>query len=137
MQFDQKLFPQFTNLSPLNETAIDFLGIFAKQSIINSSGTMGVTNGSVGIYLKGVNDGVTTSAQFGLNTKGGLGATAKLKASLYTGRSTVMFEILGWKIEIGGSVDLGAIGGEATAYNASANFSALVGLGFVIRVQPE
>ena len=143
VQFDQKLFPQSTSLLPLNETATDFLGIFAKQSIINSTGSMGVTNGSVGIYLKGVNDGVTTSAQFGLNTKGGLGATAKLKASLYTGRSTVMFEILGWKIEIGGTVDLGAIGGEATfgfingTYNASANFSALIGLGFVIRVQPK
>ncbi len=143
VQSDQKVFPISPNLVPGTETATDYIGIFAKQSIINSSGTMGLTNGSEGIYLKGVNDVITTSSQIGINIKGGLGVTAKLKASAYTGRSTVMFEILGWTVEIGGTVDLGAIGGEASfgfingAYNASANLSALVGLGFVIRVQPN
>lgn len=143
VQIDHKVFPIYTGLVPKNEITTDYLGIFTKQSIVNGSTTMGLTNGPVGVYLKGVNDLGTTSAQFGINTKGGLGATAKLKASAYTGRSTLVFEVFGWTIEIGASVDIGAIGGEASIglingnYHCEASGALGIGLGLVFRAKPN
>ena len=128
---------------PSSGNALAATGFFYKSSLYNTSGKLGATNGVSSVYYKGVNDIGTATAQLSLNTKGGLGISGKLKAAAYTGRATYTFEMFGWTFEIGGTVDILGIGGEARFglidgyYTSELNVTAGIGLGFVIRAKPN
>ena len=120
------------------------LGGFAKVSIGNASGKIGVGNDNVALSLKGVGDGLTATAQAGIQYKNGAGLAAKAKAAVLSGRATAELELFGWQIEFGVSGDLLSVGAEAMigvfpdeGFTAKANVGAgLFGAGFVFRVKP-
>ena len=120
------------------------LGGFAKVSTGNASGKIGVGNDNVALSLKGVGDGLTATAQAGIQYKNGAGLAAKAKAAVLSGRATAELELFGWQIEFGVSGDLLSVGAEAMigvfpdeGFTAKANVGAgLFGAGFVFRVKP-
>ena len=120
------------------------LGGFAKVSTGNASGKIGVGNDNVALSLKGVGDGLTATAQAGIQYKNGAGLAAKAKAAVLSGRATAELELFGWQIEFGVSGDLLSVGAEAMigvfpdeGFTAIANVGAgLFGAGFVFRVKP-
>ena len=120
------------------------LGGFAKVSTGNASGKIGVGNNNVALSLKGVGDGLTATAQAGIQYKNGAGLAAKAKAAVLTGRVTAELELFGWQIEFGVSGDLLSVGAEVMigvfpdeGFTAKTNVSAgLFGAGFVFRVKP-
>jgi hypothetical protein len=120
------------------------LGGFAKVSTGNASGKIGVGNDNVALSLKGVGDGLTATAQAGIQYKNGAGLAAKAKAAVLSGRATAELELFGWQIEFGVSGDLLSVGAEAMigvfpneGFTAKASVGAgLFGAGFVFRVKP-
>ncbi len=120
------------------------LGGYAKISGLNANGKIGVGNNYTTVSLKGVGDGLTATAQAGLQYKDGLGLAAKAKAAVLSGRATIEFEFFDWQIEFGVSGDILSAGGEVMigvfpeeGFTAKANGGAgLVGGGFVFRVKP-
>ena len=120
------------------------LGGFAKVSTGNASGKIGVGNDNVALSLKGVGDGLTATAQAGIQCKNGAGLAAKAKAAVLSGRATAELELFGWQIEFGVSGDFLSVGAEAMigvfpdeGFTAKANVGAgLFGAGFVFRVKP-
>ena len=120
------------------------LGGFGKASIGNASGKIGIGNDDVTLSLKGVGDGLTATAQAGVQYKNGAGLAAKAKAAVLTGRATVELELFGWQIEFGVSGDLLSVGAEAIigvfpdeGFTAQANVgTGVFGGGFVLRVKP-
>ena len=121
------------------------LGGYAKVSAGNASGKVGIGNDDVALSLKGVGDGLTATAQAGIQYKDGAGLAVKAKAAVLTGRATAEFELFGWQIEFGVSGDLLSVGAEAMigvfpdeGFTAKANVGAgLFGGGFVFRVKPN
>ena len=120
------------------------LGGFAKVSAGNASGKIGIGNDDVALSLKGVGDGLTATAQAGVQYKNGAGLAVKAKAAVLTGRATTELELFGWQIEFGVSGDLLSVGAEAMigvfpdeGFIAKANVGAgLFGAGFVFRIKP-
>ena len=121
------------------------LGGYGKVSVGNSSGKIGIGNDNVALSLKGVGDGLTATAQAGIQYKDGAGLVAKAKASVLSGRATIELELFGWQIEFGVSGDLLSVGAEAMigvfpdeGFAVTANVGAgLFGGGFVFRVKPK
>ncbi len=120
------------------------LGGFAKVSTGNASGKIGIGNNNAALSLKGVGDGLTATAQAGIQYKNGAGLAAKAKAAVLSGRATAELELFGWQIEFGVSGDLLSVGAEAMigvfpneGFTAKASVGAgLFGAGFVFRVKP-
>ena len=120
------------------------LGGFAKVSTGNASGKIGIGNNNTALSLKGVGDGLTATAQAGIQYKNGVGLAAKAKAAVLSGRATAELELFGWQIEFGVSGDLLSVGAEAMigifpneGFTAKASVGAgLFGAGFVFRVKP-
>ena len=121
------------------------LGTFGKVSGGNASGKIGIGNDDVSLSLKGVGDGLTASAQAGIQYKKGAGLAAKAKADVLSGRITAELDLFGWQIEFGVSGDLLSAGAEAMigvfpdeGFTAKASVGAgLFGFGFVFRVKPN
>ena len=120
------------------------LGGFGKVSVGNASGKIGIGNDNVALSLKGVGDGLTATAQAGIQYQNGAGLAAKAKAAVLSGRATAELELFGWQIEFGVSGDLLSVGAEAMigvfpdeGFTAKASVGAgLFGGGFVFRVKP-
>ena len=119
------------------------MGGFAKASIVNTTGKVGLGNENLSASLKGVGDVLTARAQAGLATQNGLGVTAGARASVFSGRVTVEFQISNTQIELGVMGDAISAGVEASFgvfedgwYQASARASLGVGGGFVARIKP-
>ena len=89
------------------------LGAFGKVSVGNASGKVGIGNNDVSLSFKGVGDGLTASAQAGIQYKNGAGLAAKAKAAVLSGRVTAELDLFGWQIEFGVSGDLLSVGAEA------------------------
>ena len=89
------------------------LGKFGKASVGNASGKVGIGNDNVTLSLKGVGDGLTATAQAGIQCKNGAGLAAKAKAAVLSGRLTTELELFGWQIEFGVSGYLLSVGAEA------------------------
>lgn len=121
------------------------LGGFAKVSTGNASGKIGIGNKNVALSLKGVGDGLTATAQAGIQYKNGAGLAAKAKVAVLSGRATVELELFGWQIEFGVSGDLLSAGAEAMigvfpdeGFTAKASVGVgLFGGGFVFRVKSK
>lgn len=118
------------------------VGTFAKLSIVNATGRVGIGNDNVALSAKGVGDVLTASAQAGLKYQDGLGLTANAKAAVVSGRATWELSVWGWQVELGVTGDALSIGAEATigifdgAFEAKANASLGMGGGFVLRIKP-
>ena len=120
------------------------LGAFGKVSVGNASGKVGIGSNDVSLSFKGVGDGLTASAQAGIQYKNGAGLAAKAKAAVLSGRVTAELDLFGWQIEFGVSGDLLSVGAEAMigvfpneGFTAKASVGAgLFGAGFVFRVKP-
>lgn len=120
------------------------LGAFAKASMVNASGEVGVGNDNVSLSFKGVGDALTATAQAGIQYKDGFGVAAKAKAAVLSGRATTELELFGWQIEFGVSGDILSVGADAMfgvfpneGFVAKADVGlGLFGAGFVFRVKP-
>ena len=51
--------------------------------------------------MKQLGDGLTATAQAGIQYKNGAGLAAKAKAAVLSGRATAELELFGWQIEFG------------------------------------
>lgn len=119
-------------------------GVFAKASVGNTSGKIGLGNDIVALSLKGVCDGLTATAQAGVQYKNGVGLAARAKAAVLSGRVTAELELFGCQIEFGVSGDLLSVGAEAMigifpeeGFTAKASIGAgLLGGGLIFRVKP-
>ena len=120
------------------------LGVFGKVSAGNASGKVGIGNNNVALSLKGVGDGLTATAQAGVQYENGAGLAAKAKAAVLSGRATAELELFGWQIEFGVSGDLLSVGAEAMigvfpddGFTVKASVGAgILGGGFIFRVKP-
>jgi hypothetical protein len=120
------------------------LGGFAKDSVVNVTGRIGVGNDDVAASLKGVGDVLTATAQAGVQYRNGVGVAAKAKASVLSGRATVEFNVFGWEIEVGVTGDLLSAGAEVMAgyfpnegFKVKANASLGAGGGFLFRIRKK
>ena len=120
------------------------LGAFSKISVGNANGKVGIGNKDVSLSLKGVGDGLTASAQAGIQYKDGAGLAFKAKTAVLSGIVTAELDVFGWQIEFGVSGDLFSVGYEAMigvfpneGFTAKTSVGAgLFGAGFVFRVKP-
>ena len=120
------------------------LGAYGKVSVGNANGEIGIGNNDYSISIKGVGDGLTATAQAGLQYQTGIGFAARAKASVLTGRVSIELVMFDWEIEFGVSGDVLSVGAETMigifpdeGFVAQANAGAgLVGGGFVFRARP-
>ena len=120
------------------------LGLFGKASVGNASGKLGIGNSNISLSLKGVSDALTATAQGGVQYKDGAGVAVKVKAAVFSGRTTAELNVYGWQIEFGVSGDFLSVGAEGMVgvfpddgFTAKANAGlGLFGGGFVLRVKP-
>jgi len=132
-QLDQKLIPK-------NKNSTFLIGIFAKASIINFTGRVGVSKNRTSLSAKVSGDVLTASSQAGLSA---MGATFKVKAAMGSGSIRFAFEIFETQIEFGITGDILSIGAEATAgifddaFEVKANASCGIGGGFIVRIKPS
>ncbi|MBR5309495.1 MAG: hypothetical protein IKU42_00005 [Oscillospiraceae bacterium] len=120
------------------------IGIFGKISTGNATGKIGIKTDNTTISLKGVGDGLTGTAQAGMQYKDGFGLIGKAKASVLTGRTSIELEVSGWQFEIGVSGDILSVGAEAmVGYFPEYGFTAKssigagwFGWGFLFRAKP-
>ncbi len=121
------------------------VGAFGKASVGNVNGKIGVVDDNASLFVKGVADGLTASAQAGLQVKNGFGAALKAKASVISGRTTIGFQLFGYQIEFGVSGDLMSVGAEGMigvfpneGFSVRGSVGAgLFGLGFVFRIKQD
>jgi hypothetical protein len=119
------------------------LGVFAKASLINVAGEIGIGNRDVSASLKGVGDLGTADAKAGVQIKDGLGVALSAKAAAASGRATVEFVFLGVEVELGVTGYAGGIGGEIVAgyfpeegFQIKAGAIVLIGGGILFRLKP-
>ncbi len=118
------------------------IGAFAKFSLMNASGKLGVGNQDTSISVKGVGDALTASAYLGVSHQNGLGVRAKAKAAVLSGRATIELNVFGYVIEAGVTGDVLSVGAEATigvfdgVFETKFNASLGVGAGIVLRIKP-
>jgi RHS repeat-associated protein len=104
------------------------IGMFGKASVANVSMKAGVGNDNVSVSLKGVGDIGTTTAQAGVQYKGGFGLAVEGRASVASGRATVEFEVLGFQVEVGVSGHVLSVSGSVMiGYFPSEGFKLKIG----------
>ncbi len=120
------------------------LGAFGKISLLNATGQIGIGNDDLNVSLVGIGDIGTVSVMAGIlidPSKTTYFAGIEAKASVFTARGGIQFEIFDTQIEVGGSVSaLSAgfqfgIGIKDGEFYYNSGFAVLFGYDFYIRVK--
>ena len=136
---------QFNKVIPGEDPNNTLIGGYGKASIFNLDVQRGLGSDKFSVSQRDVIDIGTVTAQAGAQYQSGLGLGANARASVATVRETIMIDVSGWQVEVGGYANGLTAGAGAAAgklpdggWGVDADYGAgWYGLGIIVRVKPQ